>query len=213
MSEAAKVIVYGAGGHGKVVADVARACGLDVAGFADDDEGRSGTGPCGLPVLTLGEWMKRRSGPVRVALGVGDNGRRAECFRRLEASNVEALTLVHPRSVVSPSARLGAGTVVMAGAIVNPDATVGAGVILNTASVTEHDVVLGDFVHLSPNAALGGAARVGAFSHVGIGAAVLPGIMIGERARIGAGAVVTREVESDVTVVGVPARPLHPGAH
>jgi sugar O-acyltransferase (sialic acid O-acetyltransferase NeuD family) len=194
-----------------VVADVARACGLEIAGFVDDDEGRSGARFFGSPVLTLRQWMERPSWPASIALGVGDNVRRAECVQRLETSSIEPLTLVHPRSVVSPSARLGSGTVVMAGAIVNPDATVGVGVILNTASVTEHDVVLGDFAHLSPNAALGGAARVGAFSHVGIGAAVLPGITIGARVRVGGGAVVIRHVADGLTVVGVPARPVRPG--
>jgi sugar O-acyltransferase (sialic acid O-acetyltransferase NeuD family) len=107
---------------------------------------------------------------------------------------------------------LGAGTVVMALAAVNPDATIGEGSILNTGCVVEHDCRLGRFVHLSPNAALGGGVQIGHRSHLGLGAVALPGVRIGSDVRVGAGAVAHRDVGDGATVVGVPARPIHPGS-
>ncbi|MCC6557994.1 MAG: acetyltransferase [Polyangiaceae bacterium] len=207
-----RLLVYGAGGHGRVVADIGRALGLDLVGFLDDDDARDRGLVAGAPVISWARFAREREsfGDVAIALGIGDNAARARSMERVLALGVPVATLAHTRAVVAPSARLGAGTVVMAAAVVNPDADVGRGVIVNTGAIVEHDVVLGDFVHISPNAALGGAVRVGAQAHVGLGAAVIPCIHIGERARVGAGAAVVRDVPPDITVAGVPARPLRP---
>jgi sugar O-acyltransferase (sialic acid O-acetyltransferase NeuD family) len=207
-------VVYGAGGHGKVVADLLLAGGqVDLVGFVDDAAGTVG-GPApivlGLPVLGGGAWVETEAarGPIAVALGIGANAARRAVAERCLAFGAELLVAVHPRAVVAASARLGAGSVVMAGAVVNPDAIVGRGVIVNTGAVVEHDVVVGAFAHLSPNATLGGAARVGALAHLGLGSAVLPAVSVGERSVVGAGAVVLRDVTEGVTVVGVPAREI-----
>jgi sugar O-acyltransferase (sialic acid O-acetyltransferase NeuD family) len=202
------VVVYGASGHGKVVADVARAAGLEVVGFVDDAPGRQGTGPWGIPVLSWSDCVARREvlGQPAVALGIGENASRERVHARVVADGFEVATPVHPGAVVSPTARIGTGTVVMALVAVNPDAEVGPGAILNTGCVVEHDCRVGAFAHLSPNAALGGGVQVGDRAHLGLGAVVLPMQVVGADARVGAGAVVTRAVEAGATVVGVPAR-------
>ncbi len=202
-------MIYGAGGHGKVVADILlRAGGCEVLGFVDDGR-EAGTVVLGLPVLGGREWLRAQTSDgagMAVALGIGDNAARERTFGFCRELGLRLLTAVHPTAAVAPSARLGEGTVVMANASVNPDARVGAGAIINTGAVVEHDCVVGDFAHLSPNAALGGAARVGRLAHCGLGAVVLPGIGVGDRAVIGAGSVVNRNIDSGVVAHGVPAR-------
>jgi pyridoxal phosphate-dependent aminotransferase EpsN len=204
------LLVFGAGGHGKVVADAARSSGWKLLGWVDDSPARAGTAIWDLPVIT---WEQCQSAPGRwgdaaFAVAVGDNAARERVQARLEAAGREVVTVVHARATISPTARLGAGTVVMAGAVVNPDAVVGRGCIVNTGAVVEHDCRLGGFVHLSPNAALGGTVTIGDRTHLGLGAVALPGIFIGSDVKVGAGGVVIRDVPDALTVVGVPAWPL-----
>jgi sugar O-acyltransferase (sialic acid O-acetyltransferase NeuD family) len=198
-------LVYGAGGHGKVVADLVLDSGETLLGFIDDDPRRAEEAMFGLPVRSLSEWLK--SGNPRVALGIGDNAVRRSVFQKVREAGLPLATLVHRSASVARSAELGDATVAMAGCVVNADARIGLGAILNSGCVVEHEVILGDFVHVSPSAALGGGARVGPGTHIGMGAMVLPGIRIGANVRVGAGAVVTRAVDDGVTLVGVPARP------
>ncbi len=205
-----RVVVFGAGGHGKVVADVARSAGFTVAAFGDDSPARAGTTLWDLPVVS---WERFLAGDdawrgAAVAMGVGDNRARQACQERVAAAGLHVVTVVHARATLAPTARIAAGSVVMAGAVVNPDASVGRGCILNTGCVVEHDCRVGDFAHLSPNAALGGTVTIGERSHLGLGAVVLPGVRVGSDVRVGAGAAVVRDVADALTVVGVPAAPV-----
>jgi sugar O-acyltransferase (sialic acid O-acetyltransferase NeuD family) len=204
------LIVYGAGGHGKVVADVGRSMGFTLAAFVDDGLAKVGTIVFGAPVVSWERLVGERGrwADAVVGLGIGDNSVREECFRRIGAAGLPVATLVHPRAVLAPSSRIGVGTVVMASAVVNPDAEVGDGAILNTGSIVEHDNRLGRFVHLCPNVALGGNVSIGDRTQLGLGAVVLPGVHVGADVRVGAGAVVHRPVADGLTVVGVPARPI-----
>ncbi len=204
-----RIAVLGAGGHGRVVADIAMSNGLSVVAFIDDAPAKSGTLVWAIPVLSLDEFLAgEMSRGTAVALGIGDNGGRERAAQRIRSRAVELATLVHPTAAVARTARLGAGSVVMAKAAVNPDARLGDGCIVNTGAVVEHDCVLGAFAHLSPNAALGGGVVIGARTHLGLGAVVLPLVNVGTDVRVGAGAVVNRDVSDGLTVAGVPARPI-----
>lgn len=202
--------IFGAGGHGKVVADLARALGFVVAGFLEDGVAREGQPFYASHVESWERFLADQGAWATgmLALGIGDNAGRERVLQQAETQGLKLVTLVHPRAVVSPTATIGAGTVVLATAVINADARVGRGVILNTGSITEHDAVVADFAHLSPNATLGGGARVGVRAHVGLGAVVLPRLAVGDDARVGAGAVVRSPVAPGTTVVGVPARPI-----
>ena len=204
-----KVLVYGAGGHGKVVADILISIGeIGFVGFVDDREGLLGGTVMGLPVLGNGEWLREQASNCRlaVAIGTGESSARQIFITRCSRWGIEVLTLVHPAATVSRTARLGPGTVVTAGARVNPEANVGTGVIVNTGAVVEHEVEIGNYAHVAPNAAMGGASRLGAFSHLGLGASVLEGVTIGSHTIVGAGAVVVKDLPDQVVAMGVPAR-------
>lgn len=208
MTNVQKVFVYGASGHGKVVADMLLARkDSRLEGFVDDRSEMQSTSVLGLPVLGDGRWLQQQAERRRiaVALGVGDNCARQRVAEKCLDWGVEIVTIVHPAATVSESARLGFGTVVMAQAVINSAAVIGNGVIVNTGAVVEHDVEIGEFAHVSPNAAMGGTSRLGKFSHLGIGAVVIQRVSIGAHTIIGAGAVVTRDIPDGVVAFGVPA--------
>ncbi|WNG39985.1 acetyltransferase [Archangium minus] len=200
-----KLVIYGCGGHGKVVADIALTRGLSVEGFVDDKAPEGGR-VLDLPILGGATWLEARRSNVRVALGIGENQARCRVYELCERLGIIPLTLIHPTAAVASSAQLGAGVVVMAQAVINPDARVANGAIINSGAIVEHDCEIGAFAHLSPNATLGGAVRIGAFAHLGLGASVLPGKAVGDEAVVGAGSVVLTDVPPRVVVVGVPAR-------
>jgi len=204
LEKGSHLVVYGAGGHGRVVADAARAADLEVMGFLDDGIA-AGSQVLGWRVLGNVDWLRGRHG-ISVALGIGANDVRKQVAETLQRAGAALGTVVHPTAVVSPYAHLAPGVVVFALAVVNVGARVGRGAIVNTGSILEHDVDIGDFAHVASNAALGGMARVGADAMLGTGAVVLPGRVVGERSIVGAGAVVSRDVPPDVVVAGVPAR-------
>lgn len=190
--------IIGAGGHGRVLADIAETAGYRDIAFLD----------AGFPEL-------RRSGAWDVigtpadldeadyALGIGNNQTR---MRLLETFPDTLVTLVHPSAVVSPHAEIGAGSVICAGAVIGPFVRLGAGCIINTGASVDHDCTLDEGVHLSPGARLGGGVAIGARAWVGIGAAVREGTSIGADVMIGAGAAVVKNVKESTRVGGVPAK-------
>ena len=202
------IFVYGASGHGKVVADILLARGIGVAGFVDDNAQLGSIDVLGLPVLGNGNWLteQAKSRSIGVALGIGDNYARQTVAKRCIASHIQLLAAVHPFAVVAPSARVSPGVVIMAASVINPDAQIGTGAIVNTGAIVEHDCRVGDFAHLSPNAAMGGCAQLGSLSWLGIGATIIHGVTVGAGTIIGAGAVVVHDVPDEVVATGVPAR-------
>jgi acetyltransferase EpsM len=212
MSGALGFHVWGAGVHGKVVADVIRSAGGEVVGYIDTDREKLGEvvdGQGAEVVLLQAELMamleegERPDGWEAVVVAIGDNEVRWELNSRLEAG--ERPTVVHPSATIAASAELGAGTVVCANATVNPGARVGDGVIVNTGAIVEHDARVGDGAHVAPNATLCGVTRVGARTLIGAGSTVIETCEVGDDCSVGAGAVVVRDVGDGATVVGSPA--------
>jgi sugar O-acyltransferase (sialic acid O-acetyltransferase NeuD family) len=203
------LVLWGAGGHGKVVFDVARAMGVfKTISFIDDACEEQAREFCACQVLAASRYLQLSSGKggAQYLVSIGKNKMRAACFQQALDNGLAPATLVHPSAVISESARLGDGTVVMPRVVINAGAQIGRDCIVNTAAVVEHDCRIGDHVHLSPGVLLGGGVTVHSLAHVGIGAIALPGTEIGEGAVVGAGAVVLHSVPAGVTVAGVPAR-------
>lgn len=195
-----KLAVIGAGGHSKVVAEVARSAGYEVTCFVANDK----TEHFGLEVISFEDFLKS---PIKTAaIGIGNNVARKNVYEELKQNHIECPTLVHSSAVISPSAKISEATVVMPNAVINADAAIGIGCIVNTAVVIEHDCILGNFTHISPNAALAGGVSVGEMSHIGIGANIIQLVSIGKHCIIGAGAAVISDISDGVTAVGVPAK-------
>ncbi len=201
------LVILGAGGHAKVVADLLtllpewHVVGLLSANPADP-------GFFGLPVLGTDDALPRlrHQGVEAAAIAIGDNAARAELGALAQRHGFTLPSLMHPAAIVSTFARIAEGAVVMAGASVGPDARLGRLVVVNTRAVVEHDCAIGDAAHIAPCAALGGKVDVGALTLVGIGAAVRPGVRIGRGTIVGAGAAVVSDLDDGVVAMGTPAR-------
>lgn len=195
--------IYGAGGHSKVIIDLAECLGLSITKIFDDFPDKtfllSKTSKAGLS--TGREEFFSDNDPMIIA--IGDNHVRAKLAEQL---NSRFETLVHPSAKISKYASLGKGTVVMAGGIVQAGAKVGRHVIINTGALVDHDNRIGDFVHISPNVTLAGHVEIGEGTHLGTGASVIPSVKVGKWTTIGAGAVIIRDVPDFAVVVGNPGR-------
>lgn len=194
-----RLIIIGASGHGKVVADIASLNGYKDIVFLDDGDIKE---CAGWPVI--GKSTEASEGEVFVA--VGNAKMRKMLMERYEER--EMPVLIHPSAVIADDVQIGRGSVVMAGAVINPGAQMGRGVIVNTVSSIDHDCVLGDFVHIAVGAHLCGTVSVGSMTWIGAGATVSNNVNIYGGCTIGAGAVVIRDIEEEGVYIGVPAKKM-----
>jgi sugar O-acyltransferase (sialic acid O-acetyltransferase NeuD family) len=202
-----ELLVLGAGGHGKVVADAAMEMGYwSSIGFVDDRCGLLQQ-VLGLPMVgQLSDLKSLRAQWSAAAVAIGDARRRLEVLDIIEDLGFDRPIIAHPSAVISRFATVAAGTVVFAQAVINAGAEIGAGCIVNTGATIDHDCRLGEGVHVCPGANLAGDVTVGARSWIGIGATVRQGISIGRDVLVGAGSVVVDNLPDGITVYGVPAR-------
>lgn len=209
MSPGTALLVYGAGGHGLVVAEAAHLAGFNVLGFIDDGL-PPGVAAGAWAVLGGGEMVDELAGhhDAAVIVAIGDNRKRWEAANRVVGRGLRLATVIHPTAHVSPSAVLEPGVFVGPMAVIHAEARVGHSAIVNSAAVVEHHVELGDAAHVGPGAVLAGRAAAGARTLIGAGAVVLPGVRVGTDAVVGAGAVVLHDVRDLTTVVGNPASAL-----
>ena len=203
------LLIAGAGGHGRVVAEAAEASGgWSTIAFIDDGFAKS-TIVDDWPVLGRLEDAGDFSGDFeQIVVAIGNNQYRLNWLRRYANSRLTLASVIHPRAVISPRATIGAGTVVFAGAVINTGAALGSGCIINTGAVVDHDCTLGEAVHISPGANLAGEVSVGNCSWVGIGASIRHQIRLGSNVVVGAGAAVVNNFDDNLTLIGVPARSI-----
>jgi sugar O-acyltransferase (sialic acid O-acetyltransferase NeuD family) len=198
--EKVRLLILGAGGLAKEVADVARRLGHEISGFFEEgkEEPRLLQG---VPVLS----EIPPSGHDGIVVGVGDTALRRR-FYETYAVQYPCPALIDPSAIVSPFASIGDATVVMQGCVVNADAVIGRDVLVNVGCCVAHDCEIGDHVHLAPAVMLGGRCSIGAGALCGTGAVVLPDRSVGAWSVCGAGAVVTRNVPQGAIAHGIPAR-------
>lgn len=190
------IFIYGASGHGKVVADIIRSLDHTLAGWIDDKVSED---------TLLWEQFCSLHPQGTIALGIGGNNARGLVAKKITDAGYFLATLIHPSAVISDSAVIKEGSVVMPLAIINADTLVGEGCIINSGAVVEHDCILENYVHISPNAALAGGVHIKNNTHVGIGSTIIQNLTIGANTIIAAGSVVTKDVSDHVLAAGVPA--------
>ena len=206
------LLIIGAGGHGRVVADAALACQkYERIAFLDDRFAELSS-VIYMPVLgSISSAAAQRSAFSEAIVAIGDNRLRLQLLLMLEGDGFSIATIIHPTAYIGREAEIASGTVIFAHSVVNTGAVIGRGSIVNTGATVDHDARIAEGVHISPGAHLAGEVTVGACSWIGTGAAIIPGIRVGENVTIGAGTVVIRDIPDAVTVVGNPGRIIRKG--
>jgi len=197
-----KIIIIGASGHGRVVADIAKKCGYDEIIFLDNDPNISTC--AGYLVLGADSMVGQLEGDLFIAVG---NGQTRKKLMKREVGRSFPI-LIHPNAVVADDVEIDCGSVVMAGSVINPGVKVGNGAIINTCASVDHDCKVGDFVHVSVGAHVAGTVSIGENTWIGAGATVSNNVNICGGCMIGAGAVVIKDIEEEGTYVGVPAKEM-----
>ena len=197
-----RLIIIGAGGHGRVVADIASLRGYTDIVFLDADASKACCGP--WPVVGTDDMAGSMDGDLFVAIGSAQH--RSALMQRFSGRRFP--TLIHPAATVAAGVEIGDGTVVMAGAVINPGAGIGRGVIINTSSSVDHDCAVHDYAHITVGAHLCGSVTVGEGTWVGAGAIVSNNLSICAGCTLGAGTVVVRSIAQPGTYIGVPARKI-----
>ena len=190
-----KLFIYGAGGHGRVIGDIALRNRYDIE-FIDDENNN---------FLNFDEFCNSFK-KANIIIGIGNNQIRKEKTELCEKLGYNLITLIDKSAIIGNNVKIEQGSVVMPNCVINNSAVIGKGVIINTGAIIEHDCIIDDFSHISPNAALAGAVKVGQETHIGIGSSIIERINIGDNVIIGAGSVVIRDIENNTKVVGIPAK-------
>ncbi|MDB4001167.1 acetyltransferase [Oceanospirillaceae bacterium] len=202
-----KLAVIGAGGHGKVVADIAEELGFDISFFDDAFLERTNIEHWVIRG-TLLDFLAVSDLYYGAVVAIGNAKIRESIFTKLHLLNLNTPSIQHPSAKVSQYANIGHGCVIMPGAVINAFSTIGNSCIINSNAVVEHDCNLDDFVHMCPNATVAGGVTIGKRAWVGIGASIRQMITIGPDSFIGGGSAVVNDIPTGATVVGVPAKVL-----
>lgn len=193
-----QIVIIGAGGQGRVVADIARRMGYKQVLFLDDGDASCAAGKTSDYVNYL------QSADFFVAIGSAAVRRRIQTM--LIENGAKIATLIHPSAVLAEDVVVGPGTAIMAGAVINPGAVIGDGAIINTCASVDHDCRVGDYIHIAVGARICGSVYLEDDTWVGAGAVIIQNLRVCAGCMIGAGAVITKNICEPGTYAGVPAK-------
>ena len=200
------VIIIGASGHGKVIADIINKSGDIVLGFLDDNK-KANEYFCGFKILGTTQDYEKYVDKCEFIIAIGNADIREKISNN--CSKAKWYIAIHPQAVISGiDVSIGEGTVIMANAVINSGAHIGKHCIINTSSVIEHDNIISDLAHISVGAKLAGTVKIGFKTWIGIGATIKNNISIADNCMIGAGTVVVKDINDEGIYIGVPAKKL-----
>ena len=199
------LIIIGASGQGKVIADIAEKLGYSKIAFLDDNNEITECGKFNV-IGNCSDAKKYPSADFVVAIGNANIRRKIQ--NNLDHIGLNVVSLIHPSAVIATDATIGKGTVVMAGVVVNPNVKIGKGCIINTCSSVDHDCIIEDFAHISVGAHIAGTVIIGENTWIGAGATVSNNVDVVSDCLIGAGAVVVKNISEPGTYIGVPAKKI-----
>lgn len=199
-----KLLLIGASGHGKVIADIAVRNGYHILGFLDDN--MEAKEVMGLPVLGKVADAETYIDKAQMCVSIGNAKVRSTIMMGLLEKGASCPVLIHPNATIGMNVEIGEGTVIMAGAVVNPCAQIGRGCIVNTCASVDHDCVLEDYVHVAVGAHVSGTVHIGMNTWIGAGATIKNNVSITNDCMIGAGAVVVKNIDEPGVYVGIPAK-------
>lgn len=200
------LVIIGAGGHGRVVADCAQQLNTyQKIVFLDD---------CFNQTKTSGHWkivglvedFSQHLKHSHFIVAFGNNQLRAKINKKLQDAQACIISLIHPCATISPHTCIGKGVMICANAVINVDTHIADGCIINTGATVDHDCNIHSYVHVSPGVNIAGGVTIEQFSWLGIGSTIIECLTIAENTQIGAGALVTQSTKANSLYLGVPAK-------
>lgn len=188
-----KLAIIGAGGHGKVVGEIALLNNYNDVHFFDNKADKIKEYPFSI-AGNLNHLEKNINDFDYFFVAIGDNRKRYDNFQWLKKYKVEIINLIHPKSTISKFSFLEKGICVMANAVINSGSKIKEGAIINTSATIDHDCMIDDFVHISPNCSLSGGVTIGKYSHIGTGTSIHPGKQIGKDVKTAVGSKVFKDI-------------------
>lgn len=201
------LLIIGASGHGKVIADIAiKMNKWKNIKFLDDDENIISA--MDIEVIGKSSYAFKYINDCDIFVAIGNNMTREKVQTKLESEGASIPVLIHPAAIIGKHVEFGAGTAVMAGVIINCCTKIGNGCIINTSATIDHDSVIEDYSHISPGSHLAGNVKIGKGAWLGVGSIVINNVNIISGCKIGAGAVVVKDITETGTYVGIPSMRL-----
>ena len=199
-----KIVIIGYSGHSFGCIEVAIKQEYSIVGYHDILE--KVNNPYSLNYLGHEDTIDSNN---KVFIAIGDNIIRRKIYEKLRLKNISLdTTLIHSNTIISKTSLIEKQTFISAGVIINPQVKIGVGCIINTGAIIEHDCSVGKFTHIAPGAVLSGNVSIGSECLIGANAVIKQGVKIGDNVIIGAGAVVLKDIISNKTFVGNPAREI-----
>jgi UDP-perosamine 4-acetyltransferase len=203
------MIIIGSGGHAKICIDQLQSlnysidCCINKAYSSD-----SPSSIFSIPIISGNEKLQEKFnlGYRKVFVAIGDNQIRENISNYARRIGFDFINIISDKAIVSNSAVLGSGILIMPGAIINAGVEIGSHSIINTGAIVEHECLISEYSHVASNTVLLGKVEIGTNTLIGAGSTVLPNVKIGARVTVGAGSVVTRNVLDDQVVMGNPAK-------